>query len=116
MPWFPTALLPSTYPHWEAIDSNSAKVIVKYGGIKSIVTFYFNEKGPIVKLNADRYRAVNNSYLKGKWVGYYREYIKVNNMMMSKEIEDAWNLSSGEFSYVKFEITYIEYNNPRYER
>jgi hypothetical protein len=75
------------------------------------VIFYFNEQGQIVKLNADRYRATNNSYSKDKWIGYYTDYAKVNDMMIPKEIEAAWNLSSGEFSYAKFKITDIEYNN-----
>ncbi len=111
-PWFPTSLLPNKYLHWEVIDSSSAKAVVEYGKIKTEVIFYFNEKGQIVKLNAERYRAVNNSFSKDKWVGYYRDYTKVNDMMIPKEIEAAWNLSSGEFSYAKFKITDIEYNNP----
>jgi hypothetical protein len=111
-PWFPTSLLPSKYLHWEEVNSTSAKAIVEYGKIKTEVIFYFNEEGQIVKLNADRYRSVNNIYSKDKWIGYYRDYTKVNDMMIPKEIEAAWNLSSGEFSYAKFKITDIEYNNP----
>ena len=111
-PWFPTSLLPNKYLHWEEVNSSSAKAIVEYGSIKASVIFYFNEQGQIVKLNADRYRSVNNSYSKDKWVGYYRDYTKVNDMMIPKEIEAAWNLTSGEFSYAKFKVTDIEYNNP----
>jgi hypothetical protein len=112
-PWFPTSLLPSKYLHWEKINSSYAKAIIELGKLKTEVIFYFNEKGQIVKLNADRYRTVNNSYSKDKWIGYYRDYTKVNGMMIPKEIEAAWNLSSGdEFSYAKFNVTDIEYNNP----
>ena len=87
-------------------------VVVEYGKIKATVIFSFNEQGQIIKLNADRYRTVNNSYSKDKWIGYYRDYTKVNDMMIPKEIEAAWNFSSGEFSYAKFKVTDIEYNNP----
>jgi hypothetical protein len=111
-PWFPTSLLPNKYLHWEGVNSSSAKAIIEYENIKASVIFYFNEQGQIVKLNADRYRATNNSYSKDKWIGYYTDYAKVNDMMIPKEIEAAWNLSSGEFSYAKFKITDIEYNNP----
>jgi hypothetical protein len=104
--------LPSKNLHWESVNSSSVKVVVEYGKIKATVTFSFNEQGQTVKLNADRYRTVNNSYSKDKWVGYYRDYTKVNNMMIPKEIEAAWNLSSGKFSYAKFKITDIEYNDP----
>ena len=112
-PWFPTSLLPSKYLHWEGVNSSSAKDIVEYGKIKASAIFSFNEQGQIIKLNADRYRTVNNSYSKDKWIGYYRDYSKVNDLMIPKEIEAAWNLSSGgEFSYAKFKVTDIEYNNP----
>ena len=111
-PWFPTALLPSKYLHWESVNSSSAKAVVEYGKIKSKVVFSFNEQGQIIKLNADRYRTVNNTFSKDKWVGYYRDYTKVNDVMIPKEIEAAWNFSSGEFSYAKFKITDIKYNDP----
>jgi len=111
-PWFPTALLPSKYLHWESVNSSSAKAVVEYGKIKATVVFSFNEQGQIIKLNADRYRTVNNTFSKDKWVGYYRDYTKVNDVMIPKEIEAAWNFSSGEFSYAKFKITDIKYNDP----
>jgi hypothetical protein len=111
-PWFPTSLLPNKYLHWEKVNSISAKAIIEYGNIKASMIFYFNDQGQIVKLNADRYRTVNNSYSNDKWVGYYRDYTKVNDMMIPKEIESTWDLSSGEFNYAKFKVTDIEYNNP----
>lgn len=111
-PWFPTALLPSKYLHWESINSSSSMAVVDYKNIKASVIFSFNEQDQIVKLNADRFRTINNSYSKGKWVGYYRDYTKVNDIMIPKEIEAAWNFSSGEFSYAKFKITDIKYNDP----
>ena len=58
------------------------------------------------------YITLNNTYSKDKWIGCYRDYIKLNDMMIPKEIEAAWNLSSVEFSYAKFKVTDIEYNNP----
>ena len=33
-------------------------------------------------------------------------------MMMPQEIQVAWRFSSDEFSYAKFRITNIEFNNP----
>ena len=45
-------------------------------------------------------------------VGYYRDCTKIDNIMIPKEIEVAWNLKSGNFSYAKFRIDNIEYNNP----
>lgn len=64
--WFPTALLPSKYIHWELLDLNSAKAIVEDDTeLIANLIFHFNKKGEIAQLTADRYRAVdNNSYSK----------------------------------------------------
>ena len=35
-------------------------------------------------------------------------------MMIPQELEAAWRLHSGEFSYAKFRITNIEYDKPKY--
>jgi hypothetical protein len=108
-PWFPTALLPSKYLSWEEINSNSAKAVVEYDGLTVSAIFYFNEKGEMTQMVADRYRTMGNSYSKNKWVGYYANYIKKANMMIPQEIEALWRLNSGDFSYAKFRITDIEF-------
>lgn len=41
-----------------------------------------------------------------------RNYTKINDMMIPKEIESDWNLSTYEFSYAKFKIT--EYNDHQF--
>jgi hypothetical protein len=110
-PLFPTSLLPSKHVRWEGIDSNSAKAIVEDKGLIVDVVFHFNEKGEITQLTADRHRSVDNSYSKEKWVGYYRNYIKKGNMMIPQEIEVAWRLKSGDFSYAKFKINEIEFRS-----
>lgn len=115
-PWFPTALLPSRNLHWEEIDESSARVVVKdnSNGLTTTATaiFYFNEKGEIIEVNADRYRSVDNKYSKQKWIGYYRDYKKIEGMMIPNEIEVAWRLDSKDFSYAKFRITEINYDDP----
>jgi hypothetical protein len=111
-PLFPTALLPSKNLHWEEIDSNSAKAVVDDHGLTVDVVFHFSKNGEITQMTADRYRSVDDSYSKEKWVGYYRDYIKKENMMIPQEIEVAWRLSTGDFSYVKFKINQIEFDDP----
>ena len=67
-PLFPTDLLPSKNFQGEQIDSNSAKAIVNDRELTVYIIFHFNEKGEIVQMTADRYRAVDNSYSKDKWL------------------------------------------------
>jgi hypothetical protein len=37
-------------------------------------------------------------------------------MMIPFEVEITWDLESGEYSYARFTITQIEYDNPRMYR
>lgn len=94
-----------------ARDSNSAKAILEDGGLKVSLIFYFNEKGEIIKIVGNRFRAVDDTFSEDEWIGYYRDYKNVDNMMIPHEVEVAWNLDSGEFSYAKFSVTDIEFNN-----
>lgn len=111
-PLFPTALLPSSYLHWEQVDSDSAKAIIDYGGTRVEALFHFDREGKIVQMIADRYRAVDNSFVKEKWVGHYSEYAHANNMMIPWEIEVSWNTDVGNFTYAKFIIKDIQYDDP----
>jgi hypothetical protein len=112
-PLFPTALLPSNHLHWEPVDSDSAKAIIDYSGSKAEAVFHFNKKGEIVQVNADRYRAVDNSFVKEKWFGHYSNYTSAKNMMVPWNIEVSWNSEVlGNFTYAKFRIHDIRYDDP----
>ena len=111
-PLFPTALLPSNYLQWEPIDSDSAKVVIDHDGTKVEALFHFDNKGKIIQLNADRYRAVDNSFVKGKWLGHYSNYALVKNMMVPQDIEVSWNTEVGNFTYARFKIEDIRYDDP----
>jgi uncharacterized protein DUF6920 len=111
-PLFPTALLPSSYLHWEPVDSDSAKAIIDYGRTRVEALFHFDKKGEIVQMNADRYRAVDNSFVKEKWLGHYSNYAVTKNILVPWDIEVSWNSEVGNFTYAKFKIKEIQYDNP----
>jgi hypothetical protein len=107
-------LLPSEHLRWEAIGANSAKAILTSDSFNVNVTFVFNEKGEIIQLIGDRYRAVEGgSYQMQRWLGHYRDYERTDGMRIPQEIEVAWrDPQDVEFSYARFRITDIEFNNP----
>ncbi|MEA2074867.1 MAG: DUF6544 family protein [Euryarchaeota archaeon] len=69
---------------------------------------YSNEKGEIVRFVTDRHR---DSSLE-KWSGYYRQYEEIDGVKIPTEVEVVWHLESGDFSYARFVVTEIEFNNP----
>ena len=111
-PLFPTALLPSNYLHWKPVDSDSANAVIDYAGGKVEALFHFDKKGKIVQMTADRYRAVDNSFVKEKWHGLYSNYATTKNLTVPWDIEVSWNTEVGNFTYAKFKIKEIQYDNP----
>jgi len=110
-PLFPTALLPNDYLQWEAVNSISAKALVNYAGVNIELLFHFNEKGEISQVTGIRYRTIDDIYVKEKWMGQYSKYAKANNMMVPWELEVSWNTESSNFSYAKFKVTEIQYDD-----
>jgi len=107
--WFPSAAL-ADYISWEAIGDSSAKATMKYGGVEASAVFYYNEKGAIVNMVADRYREVNGEFRLDQWSTPISAYRQFNGVTVPSEGQGVWNLSSGDFAYIKLEITSLEYN------
>ncbi len=111
MMWFPTAYL-NDYIQWEPIDSGSAKATISWQGLSASALFYFDDKGALTNFVAERYMTVDDGYSLERWSTPITEYREINGMMLPTKGEGVWNLSSGDFSYIRVEITHIEYNNP----
>lgn len=109
--WFPTAYL-NDYIQWEPIDSASAKATMSYKGVTASAVLYFNEKGEMTNFVAERYRTVDGGYELETWSTPISEYKEMNDIMTPIKGEGVWNLSSGDFSYIRLEISDIEYNIP----
>ena len=107
-PLFPTALLPSENLRWEPIDNDSAKVIFTDKNLTVDGIFYFNEEGQITQFKTKRYKDKTLE----NFTGYCDDYRTVDGMKVPFYLEATWNLESGDFSYAKFRVKKIEYNNP----
>jgi len=108
--WFPTAYL-SDYIKWEPIDSRSAKATMSYQGATASAVFHFNEKGQIINFVAKRYMENDGRFELETWSTPIDGYKEINGIKIPISGKAVWNLSSGDFNYIKLEITDIVYNN-----
>ncbi len=46
------------------------------------------------------------------WIGKLTEYREINGIVIPTTIEAIWKLEKGDYSYAKFNVKKIEYNNP----
>lgn len=109
--WFPSAYL-NNYIQWESIDSTRAKAIMSYQGITASAILYFNEKGEMINFVAERYYAQGDKSSLETWSTPIKEYREINGMRLPVKGEGVWKLDSGDFPYIRVEVTDIEYNNP----
>jgi hypothetical protein len=112
MMWFPTAYL-SDKVKWEPVDENTARATLTDGDLSVSAVFYFDNEGKLTNFVAERGRDTGGGRLvKTTWSTPITGYKELAGLRLPAKGEGVWHLESGEFSYIKLEITDIEYNNP----
>lgn len=109
MVWFPTAWL-SDAIEWQALDANSVKVTIHEPGVTASGVLHVNEQGQLIRLTADRYRQEHGHYQLAPWTAQSNEYEEVEGVRIPTRSEVTWHLASGEFTWFRFKIVEIEYN------
>jgi len=112
MMWFPTAYV-SDKVKWEPIDKNSARASMTDHGITVSAEFCFDDKGRITNFIAKRgYDTGGGKLVIKTWSTPIKEYRTINGLRLPSKGEAVWHLDSGEYSYIRIEITEIDYDNP----
>ncbi len=110
--WFPGAAL-SPYIQWERIDDESAQATMTYRGVSGSAVFHFDTKGDITACTADRFMSSGNKMSLEKWEVKSIEYRVMNGIRIPVKSEATWKLKTGNFTWLKLEITEIEFDEPR---
>jgi hypothetical protein len=106
---YPTNFLPNDRLHWSPIDSTTAKLTFNYNGLSLFFKITFNEIGEITQMETKRYMGEENLET---WVIKATNYKELNNVLIPTAFDVLWRLDKGDFSYAKFNVTEVEYNNP----
>jgi hypothetical protein len=107
--WFPSAAL-SDYFKWEAIDSTSARAIMSCGGLTVSGVFRFNAAGDVTNFEAQRYGEFDGKYLLETWSIAMSGHKSFNGIRIPAQSEVTWKLKNGDFTWLKLEITELEFN------
>ncbi|MGJ7909996.1 DUF6544 family protein [Neobacillus sp. LXY-1] len=107
--WFPSAAL-SQYIKWEEVDKNTAKATMEYKGITVSGTFYFNEKGDLLRFSGKRYRDVNGKYILSDWGGENKEFKEFSGIRIPSKSVVIWYEEEDPFEWFEIEIKAIEFN------
>ncbi len=107
--WFPSAALHESIT-WEAIDSSSALATMNYKGISVSGIFYFNELSEVTAFEAMRYGEFNGRMSLEKWHIDIKGYKTFSGINLPYKFEVSWKLRTGDFTWLKLELTDLEYN------
>jgi len=106
---YPTNFLPGERLQWFSINPQAAKLTFNYNGLSLFFIVTINETGEITRMETKRY--MNKKDVK-PWVIKMTNYKKLNDVIIPIAFEVLWQLGNKDFSYAKFNITQVEYNNP----
>jgi hypothetical protein len=107
--WFPSAAL-SRYIEWEPTDERSAKATMRYGGLALSAEFTFDTEGRIAGMRADRYLGGGADAKLTPWIVTCSSWRVFQGVQVPDRGEVGWMLSSGEFTYYRWEILAVEFN------
>jgi hypothetical protein len=106
---YPTNFLPCERLQWSAINSQMAKLTFNYNQLSLFFIINFNQMGEITEMETKRYMDEKNM---ATWIIKVADYKEMNSIVVPTKFEVLWRLEKGDFSYAKFNIKKIEYNNP----
>ncbi len=112
MMWYPTTAL-NDYIKWEEIDERSARANMSYRGVTASATFEFDENGDVSSFSSQRYGEFGGQYSLETWSGSVGEIKLMDGIRIPTKGEVTWELEAGDFTWLEWEITEIEYNNPK---
>jgi hypothetical protein len=108
--WFPAAALDPAI-RWEGMDATSARATMSEGGVTASATFTFDGQGRPVDVSADRYNDA-----KGRlepWSAPVRAYGEPGGVRVPVAGDGVWHYADGDFVYIRWRITQVEYNVPK---
>jgi hypothetical protein len=99
-PWYPTALLPSQGPQWQAIDDHSARATLTDGTTTVSLVFGFGADGLIETIESDaRARTAGERVEMTPWRVRLWGYAARDNVLVPLDGEVAWLLPRGPYPY-----------------
>jgi hypothetical protein len=109
--WFPYALLPSEWLHWEALDNRSARAILTDRGRSVTGVYTFDAEGRPVAFDAERPRDVEGKPVRTPWHVAIERYSRMAGVEIPVLGSVSWMLPEGPLEYGRFEIVNLKFED-----
>jgi len=107
---YPTNLLPGARLQWFPIDANKSKLTYNYNELSLFFNITFNQVGEIKEMETKRFMDEKNLET---WIIKVSDYLEFNHVLVPTVFEVLWRLDRGDFSYAKFCVKKLEYDNSK---
>ena len=107
--WYPEAAL-AEYFQWQELDSTHAQLTMTYRNITASGIFSFDADGLVKSFSAHRFGDFDGEFRKEVWEIRVTEHKEMNNHLIPNKGEVTWKLKEGDFTWLRMEVTDIEYH------
>ena len=109
--WFPSGAV-SEFIQWEQLDSISAKATMTYKGVTDSGIFRFTEDGDLASYQAKRFYERKEGATLEDWLIEMdpESFVEIDGVRIGTKSTVTWRLDEGDYTWLKLEITDIEYN------
>lgn len=106
----PAAL--SSYVAWQEVDGTTATARMELNGVSGTADFHFDEQGELKSVTALRYKDSDEEAEKMLCTANILDYMGVDGIKVPSKIEIVWDLPEGPFTWYKFEVNGVQFNEP----
>jgi len=104
--WLPTALLPSKYIAWTAVDDHSAQLTLTHQGHSVSCLARFNERGEMAECEAPRQM---DEATQQPWLVRFEQYRRWHGVLIPTVGEASWVINGQRQPYARFVVRELEY-------
>jgi len=109
--WFPTALLPSAFLSWVAMDDSTASAVASTSRATVKLTFRFGPDSLLREVwTPERSRDVGGVPVPTPWGANYSDWQWRGDVRVPARGEAAWTLPSGRFAYWRGTLAGVTYD------
>ena len=111
--WAPASLLPNDHVHWEAVDADSARAVVRFGPFEQAVEITVGETGAPTQVQIERWSNANadKEYREQPFGGELSEFRRCDGYRLPTRVEGGNQFGTPDyFPFFRAEVTDIRFS------
>lgn len=95
---------------WRGLEDDSAEATMTLGELAVTAVFTFDDEGWPIRVDADRFRAVDGGFVRTPWSALLSDHREVQGITIPHHVEAVWHLEEGDLTALVMEFETVEYD------